>query len=188
MTRRFLNNVRTDLNTVLVTGGDTTADELRPLLIDMIDSTIQDECAIYSTVPHAGVSVGTSWTKINNDTYDTSRGGDGVFLKPSFASGDIETASTAGFSYNVIATISFYGGNNDMYEFSIGENGTPVGATSSITGQGVNTLVSTTVFYQINAAPSDALYSLYAQSSVASDTIDIASCQLQVTVVPTNNA
>ena len=187
MTRRFLDDIRAEINGYLVTDGNTTADELRLSLIDMIDSTINDECAIFTTAPTLGIDVTDDWTKVNSTVYDGDQGGDGSFLIPSFATGDIETSSTAGFTYTIICSVSFEGDTGDRYDFTITENDIPIGLAVSENAEGNNDPVSATIYHQVKSAPSGAKYALAIRSQNATDQIDIISCQLNVTIQPTNN-
>ncbi|AUR97446.1 hypothetical protein NVP1239O_10 [Vibrio phage 1.239.O._10N.261.52.F6] len=187
MTRRFLDDIRAEINTYLVAGGDTTASELNPTLIDMLDSTIEDESAIFSLVQTDNVPTTTEWTKINTTVYGGSQGGDGVFLKPDFANGQIVTNTVAGFSYNVGAAISFEGQANTRFDFRLLKDGIPVGIIDIQTGEGNNDPITANPRAYIPSADSDAVFSVGVRSPDGANNIDIISAVLYATILPTNN-
>lgn len=187
MTRRFLDDVRDDLNTLLVTGGETKADEIRPLLIDMIDSTIQDECAIASVVQTDNIATSPAWLKLNTTIFGIDIGGDGVFLKPDFSAGEITTSTTAGFSYDVGAAISFEGQANTRFDFQLLKDGVPVGAIDIQTGQGNNDPITALPRAYIPSADSDAVFSVGVRSPDGANTVDVISAILYINILPTNN-
>ena len=187
MTRRFLDDVRADLNAQLVAGGKTTADELRPLLIDMIDSTIQAECAIFSTQQTDNVQTTTAWTKINTTVFGASIGGDGVFLKPDFASSEIVTNTVAGYSYVLGASISFEGQSNTRFDFILLKDGAPVGIIDIQTGEGNSDPITANPRAYILSADSNAAFSVGVRSPDGANDIDIISAVLYINILPTNS-
>ena len=87
--RKFLDTVRSDLTALLVTAGLTPAQSLNALLIDLIDSSIDDEALISSNVASLAVPTATTWAALTANIYDVEQGGDGSFLTTDFAAGTI---------------------------------------------------------------------------------------------------
>jgi hypothetical protein len=188
MTRRFLDNIRTELDALLVTGGATTALELKPLLIDMIDSTVQDESAIASNTPSLAIPTAVAFTPLTAGIYDLSVGGDATFLKLDVAGGTVTTASTAGFTYEFEGKISFTDiGSNQAIDFSILADGVQVGFIAAMTGGG-GSRARTAAFSHIQlSAGANAVYTIGVSTPAGVSTIDILSVGLTAMITPTNN-
>lgn len=186
MTRKFLDTWETEMLAVIGTGAGCTGLEMRTVFTDLKDSSVQDECTINSSAPTA-VALTSAWSKVNTTVYTSSNGGDGSFLKPSFATGEIETSLIAGFTYVIGASVSFEGDNNDRYDFTIFKNGTPIGNFVSSVAHGGGDPVSLNPRVYVNSAGSNDVYSLGVRSFNAVDTINIISCVLYATIYPTNN-
>ena len=71
MTRKFLDTLKSEIATVAADNatGDFVLSEYRTIMGDTIDSTIDDECDIFSTAPSLAVPVTTGWTNITS-AYD----------------------------------------------------------------------------------------------------------------------
>lgn len=186
MTRKFLDEVRADIDTTLITGGDTTAPKLAQLLNDVIDSSVQDECAIYSTAS-GSVDITNAWTKVNSTTYSADTGEVPGFLFPDFANGQIAVSPTAGFTYSVTATLVMQGDTNDRYDLTIFEDGVKVPVEVSGTGDGTNDPITLQVRWYVKSAPANGVYAMFVKSQNASDTITVDQAILAVTIQPTNN-
>lgn len=187
--RRFLDDVRDDINNMIVSGGGLLATELAPLMIDMIDSTIQDESALSSVTETLAQPIGTGWTPVAAAVFDTSVGGDAEFLKVSLPTGSIETASTAGFTYRATGLLSFQDiGSNVSIEFSILKNGQQAGFIAAMTGGGNNRARSASFQHVDLSAGEDDLYTIGVRCPDGVQDIDIISIGLGLSILPTNNA
>ena len=188
MSRRFLDDIRNDLTGLLVTAGQTTAPELNALLIDMIDSTIQDEAAISSNTLSSGIATTTSFVSLTSDIYDSTIGEDAVFLKTSFTNGTITTTSTPGFTYEIAAKASIDGiDQNTSIEFTIMADGVAVGFVGATTGGHGSRPLSVDVTYIDVSVPADTVYTLGVRTADGAETINILSIVLGATIKPTNN-
>jgi len=190
MTRRFLDDVRADINSMIVTNttGDITAAILAPLMIDTIDSTIQDECAISSNTPSLGVASTPVWQSLSTGIYDNVIGGDGNFLNPDVLTGTVTSSAIAGWTYELEGKISIEGINqNTSIEFSILADGVPVGFIASVTGGHGERPLSTSVSHIALSTPASTVYTLGYQTPNGNETIDIGSVGLSMTIQATNN-
>jgi hypothetical protein len=193
MTRRFLDDVRADLTALLVTAGATTALELQPLLIDTIDSSVDDECVVGSTIPAVGIPILVTWTPIVLDgvggaVYDTAVGGDATFLKVSIPLGKVTLSTVPGFTYEVEGYINFSDlGSNVAIDFSILVDGVPVGFLASLTGGGSARARSATMKALILSTGADAVIELGVRTPDGAQAIDTSSLGILVTIKPTNN-
>jgi hypothetical protein len=186
MTRRFLDDVRADIHAIIKTNGNAeiTGPLLNGLMIDMIDSTINDECALIQTTDEAYV---TSITFEPIDNYDSSVGGDGDFLTPDILLGTIKSSPTSGWTYDVEGQISFIAQNNADYEFTMLRNGAPSGFLASITGTGNNDLQTLSVNTTILSNVADNFVSLGFRSITGGNSITITNVVLKAVIKPTNN-
>lgn len=187
MARRFLDDVKSDLSALLVTGGNTPAPALADLLIDTIDSTVDDESAIFSSGASLGVAISTAWTPITA-AYDGQVGGDADFLKTDFAAGTITTTTTAGFTYKTDGFVSFTDlGANVVIEFAILRGGVPVGVIATLTGGGNNRpRIANFSSFDLSNSPDD-VYSIGIRTPDGAQSIDILDIALAVTISPTRN-
>lgn len=186
MTRRFLDNVRSDINTTIVVNatGDIGADDLRPLLIDTIDSCVIDQSRLIKNVPEASVPVTTVYT--SPISYTIEEGGDGLFLKMNLVAGTITSNVTEGFTYNAGMWISFVGVNNIRYDASFLVDGSPVGIEVSGIGFGAGDPTLLTLTGTVLATPSNSVFEIGLKAESAGD-IEILSATLRLDIVPTNN-
>jgi hypothetical protein len=186
MTRRFLDNVRSDINTQIVTNanGDITAVVLAPLMIDTIDSCVIDQSRLIKNVPEAAVALTTVYTQ--PIIYNESEGGDATFLKVNLGAGSITTNVTEGFTYNVEMFISFIGINNTRYDASFLVNGVPTGITVSTIRSGADEQSLLTLTGTALSAASNSTVTIGLKADVAGD-IEILAAVLRVDIAPTNN-
>jgi hypothetical protein len=184
MARRFLDDVRADLSAQLVTDGDTTAPQLLSLLIDTIDSTINDESALVIDIDVPLVTT-TAFVPIIN--YDTVIGGDGDFLTPDAVAGTIKSSATAGFTYDLFGQVSFIATNNARYEFVMLRNGIESGFVAAVTGTGVSDSMTLSVDTTVLSNLSNNTVSLGLRSIVGGDAITLTQVVLKAVVKPTNN-
>ena len=190
MTRRFLDEIRAEINAQIVTNaaGDITAALLNPLMIDTIDSCIQDECAIASNTTSLAVPTTATWASLGTGVYDIVTGGDGDFLSPDEVIGDISSSDTAGFTYLVEGKVSIEGINqNTSIEFSILADGVPVGFIASVTGGHGERPLSTSFSHLSLSTPAGTHYTIGVNTPNGAETIDIGSVGLSLTIQPTNN-
>lgn len=189
MTRRFLDDIRDDINGFMAdnsTGNFTLAED-RTIRLDMLDSLKQDEASVNGSSP-VSFNV-TSVFQVMQLVYDSSNGGDAEFLKVDLPNGVIVLNTTPGFSYRVAAEISMEGINNTHYDFAIGIDGVPGNFISQITGNGVaqGRPISTSAVRFVPTANADAVISFMVKSPDGASTITVNSIGMLVAVIPTNN-
>ena len=190
MPRIFLDDLRNSINALIVPNdaGEITADVLRPLLIDAIDSTIQDEGAIASNTPSPGIVTGAAWFPLSTGIYDLTVGGDDDFITLDPVNGSIKATPINGFSYSIRGNVSFTDmQNNRQINFVILADGSPVGFVSRDTGRGNGKPVSVTFTHLSLSTPSDTVYQIGVQTDDGANTVDILDIGLSVIVQPTNN-
>jgi hypothetical protein len=189
MTRRFLDDVRADINAEIVanTSGDVTAPILAGLMIDTIDSSVDDEASVGSNTPALALAVNdTTWTVIPSDV---SRGGDATFLIVDLAGNKITSSAIAGFSYNITGLASIAGATNAVFELGILQNGVQTGYIGVTTTRGT-TRPTTVQAYELElstAASTEFQIGIRIVSAV-SGVVDVLSSANIVTILPTNNA
>lgn len=189
MTRRFLDDIRANITALLVTAGETTAPDLAALMIDQVDSVVDDEAAIASTTPSLAVPTAIAWQPLTTGIYDISVGGDGDFLKVDATAGNITGSSVAGFTYELDGKISFQDlGSNVAINFSILVDGVQAGFIAALTGGGGTRPRTAAFTHIVLSAPADALFQIGIQTPDGVQAIDIGSVGLQATIKPTNNA
>lgn len=189
MTRRFLDDVRSDIATLFPDNaiGDISPADLRLVTTDMIDSTIQDECTIFGATPVVGHVTAATFEDITVGFTDT-QGGDGVFLKPNAAGGTIVTNTVAGFTYLIWGGISVELANGIAVNFVLRKaNGNLISVPIGVTGRGAGNPVSVQLRGLMNAAATDEAVSLAVQTPDGASTIDIQVQSLTAIIEPTNN-
>ena len=189
MTRRFLDDIKADIATLMEdnTTGDFLLAQDRQLRIDMIDSTINDECVLLASTPVASIPTTVGWTILGTGVYDTATGGDATFLKANLVAGTIVSNTTPGFTYSAEGFVSFEGANNAAYEFAIGRNGTPSLLVTKTTGSGPGD-PSNAYFQALDlSALADTSFSIMCRTPDGVNTMDLAQCYFVLTVKPTSN-
>ena len=192
MTRKFLDDVRTQVDTLLAdnNAGDISPLDVRTVLNNIIDSTIQDEAQLASTAaftPYT-LSVGSYAVIGGSGVYDTSRGDDGDWLNINLNAGTVTGSATPGYSYTVKAGVTFSGlANNEVVDLAIGVNDTPQGFVTNIVGDGGSRPGSRYWEGGVLTAGTSDVFSIMAQTDTAG-TIQIDAITLTVIVEPTNNA
>lgn len=186
--RKFLDTVRADLTAQLVTAGETTAPQLNDLLIDLIDSSIEDEGGIFSLTPTNGLAVDLAYTEITS-AFTANIGGDGVFIQPDFTIGAVQTSPTAGFSYQILVQLSVEIAKNDRFDFTVMQDGVPIGVGASVTGNGVGTNrpVGVSVTSLVLSSPANAVYTVAVKSPDGASTMNVLKASLFTVIKPTNN-
>ncbi len=188
MTRRFLDDVRGDLTAQLATGNQTPAPALNLLLLDVIDSTIQDEAVIASNTASPAVPTAIAWAPLTTGIYDVETGGDAEFLKIDLINGSVTTATTGGFTYKIDGNISFDDvASNTPIEFSVLADGVQVGFIAALNGGGSSRPRTASFSHVALSAGADTVFTIGVQTPNGVNTIDIASIALSVTIQPTNN-
>jgi hypothetical protein len=189
MTRRFKDDIKTDINLYIVnnTQGEITPDILRPIIIDGLDSNADDEAGIASSTINMAVAVTDSaWTVLSTDIVV---GGDAEFLIVDGANDKVTTAAIAGYSYTMTGLASISATNGAVFELAVIENGVPVGYVGSLTTRGAAKPVSVQAYnHDLSTASSREVQLAARIVSSASGTIDVYGCSLVVTIKPTNNA
>ena len=188
MSRIFLDDLRAAATALFAdnTAGDISPADLRGVMLDTIDSTIEDEGGIYSVTPTLAIPTAVAYAELLN-IYTTDVGGDGTFLIPDFTLGTVTTSATAGFSYEVSAQLSFEGANNTQYDFTIMHDGVAVGVGESVTGRGSGRPVGVNITSLSLSTPASAVVTLAVQSPDGVSTIDILKASLFTIIKPTNN-
>jgi hypothetical protein len=186
MTRRFLDDVRANIATLIAdnTSGDTSNEDIRVQMLDLLDSAIQDECNISSNT-NTGIVLTGSFQNLTTP-YQEQAGGDATFLIPNFGSGTITTNVVPGFSYTMFGQITLEAANNDNIDFVIGINGVPQGYIGSIHGDGSNE-VSTALRAFVRAAGISDIITIMALAQDGAAVVDVLSIELVLVIVPTNN-
>lgn len=188
MARGFLDPIRTRIAALYVTGGGIEAPTEGSLMLDLLDSSIQDEAAIASNISSIAVPTAVAWTPLTTGIYDTSVGGDADFLKVDVVAGTITTSATAGFTYILEGVISFSDvSSNTAIEFSILADGVQVGFIAAMTGGGGARPRTASFSHVILSASTNAVYTIGVQTPAAINSIDIISIGLSATIQPTNN-
>jgi hypothetical protein len=189
VSRRFLDDVRADLTGLLVdnVSGNIEASDLLPLLIDLSDSTIEDESAI--TGPSVGILVNTAvaWAPIGL-VYTGETGGDVDFLKLDQAAGTVQGSSTPGYTYSVTGFVSYTDGQaNRQVDLAVLRDGAPVGFIARTAGRG-NGRPLTASFAHLNlSSDADAVYQIGIQTPEGVNSIELLDIALGLTIRPTNN-
>ena len=185
MTRKFLDQIKTDMETILPDNltNEVSPADIRTVITDVMDSTKQDEGVIsggaVGVAPLDGVFQSLA-------SFDTEEGDDAIFLKLNAAAGQIQTASTAGYTYQISAKIAFDAGNNNL-EFTIGMNGTPIGFITRDEGAGNNDQVTIQVGYFSRSTPADAVFTLMVRAVDGSANLNVVETALAAVIWPTNN-
>ena len=188
MTRRFLDDIRNDVTTILVTNGETTAAEMRGMMLDMLDSTIQDEAVIASNVPSLAVPTAITFIPLTTGIYDAEVGGDADFITVDIINGTIKSSTTAGFTYELEGKVSFQDlGVNTPINFAILRNGIQQGFIAEMTGGGNNRPRTASFSHVVLSAESDAIFTIGVQTPNGVQNIDINSIAMSCTIQPTNN-
>jgi hypothetical protein len=188
MTRRFLDDVRADINAQIITNaaGLITAAILAPLMIDTIDSSVEDEAGLGSNILVPALAVNdTTWTVV---PMDTARGGDAQFLIVDLIGNQITTSPVAGYTYNNTGLASIIGSNNAVYELAILADGLPVGYIGVVTTRGPSKPVTVQAYELELSTPASTSFQIGIRIvSAVSGTVDIVSSANIVTIKPTNN-
>lgn len=188
MARRFLDDIRADIATLLAdnTTGDISPADLRLVMLDIISSTIQDECLIVSTAPTLGISLTDSFSVLN--VFQDSVGGDLEFLKPNVNNGSIVLSATPGWSYNIRAAVSLTANQNELVEFCILRDGVPALHRPDVNGAGGSRANSVVIFGSTLSNTANEVIQIGARAVDGSGDIDVQDAILEVTIMPTNNS
>ena len=186
MARRFLDDIRADIQTEFAnnTVGAITAADVRNVLTDIIDSTVQDEGFLYTQTTSAAIPL--TGTFQNIDPWTEELGGDGEFVIPNLSSGNIATGAHGGWSYDLAFELRVTAANNEVFEFTLGRNGVPYGYIASLEGNGADER-SVSGSMPIIASVSTEVITLMARAVDGAGNLVIEGGLLGVTVLPTNN-
>ena len=193
MARRFLDDLRADIINYIIDNdaGLITPAQVRTALLDIIDSTIQDEGAIIADhtagAPYSFTATPT-WTALPTAIWNGEVGGDADFVKVNEAGGEISSSSTAGWTYVLQGVISIVAANNADIEFAIGTDGDPTGTPITVTGRGSNRPVYGRCFRYDVSALANSSYQLFVRSPTGgSEAIEVDYVALICVIQPTNN-
>lgn len=191
MARRFLDLVRGDITTLMADNstGDITAAIQRSILTDIIDSVVQDECIMLGSV--GGVFPTTETYQILSSVYESETGGDGLFMKPDIGAGQIQSATAAGWTYQITAIVEFEASNGQSFDFAISRNGVIIQPTHTVTAVGTGNTegVSISLDHYIKSSVSDERYGVSMRSTPGqgSNTITIGEVLLALIIHSTND-
>ena len=188
MARKFLDDVRAEINTLI---NDNASGEISPLdvrtcLIDIVDSGVQDESYIFGDVPDQPFALTGAYQSIGT-LYTTGVPAVPGFVTPNSGAGTITLSATAGFTYSIKTQITLSTSNNEEVDFRIGINGVPVGYVGSIIGSAGGRELSVSVEYILLAAGVSDVITLMARAADGSGTMSVDSIFLFAAILPTNN-
>ncbi len=188
MTRRFLDDIVIDINTLLADNiaGDISAADLRGPLLDMMDSLKQDEAELVSTGSTDGLATTVAFANLDT-VYGAQVGGDGLFLKPTFAQGTIITNTLPGFGYSITGQINIAGSNNVQILLAVGVNGLPVGFVSTLESTSLGEFETVSVRHFLRTAAADDVITLMLATPDGTSSVNISDAQMAVVIQPTNN-
>lgn len=197
MARRFLDDLRTLVNNRIPDNdvGAIDAADVRENMQDVIDSCIQDEAGLtHSTAPTMTVNLTSTWVSIDDlldppvIAYDTVIGGDPTFLIVNQANGSITSASTAGFTYEALGTITVNSTAGEIIEAAIGLDGAPGELIASNVGSAGTRPESMFLRRYIPATPASSVFTLMLRAPDGAATgVNITTRSFGVIVLPTNN-
>ena len=154
-------------------------------MVDVMDSSVEDEAALYSTAPTVGVVVGATFAKLAG-VFDSAVGGDGSFLITDAVAETVTTSSTAGFTYGLGCELTFTAANNAVVDFAIAVDGTVQQYIASATARGSSRPVSISLSSVILSANASSVVELYALSTDTAS-LDVLDGYLLTSIRPTNN-
>ena len=185
--RKFLDVIRAQIANDIVPDGEYTANELAPLLTDLIDSTVQDEASVFSTGVSLNISTTPFFTPLNT-VFGGGVGGDGDFLLPEFTQGRITSGVVEGFTYIVHAHVNFTDlPINKEVNFTILQDGIQIGTINREQGAGNNKVVGVSLRAYSLSTAANSVFQLGIRTPGGSEFIDILECDLSLTIVPTKN-
>ena len=158
---------------------------MRSVLKDIMHSTVSDECTLASTGPTLSYQLTTAFQPLAT-IFGSQEGGDGVFLKPDFGTGTIGTATTAGYSYEVVGAVTIEDANNVVLDLSIAVDGAPLQFIASVVGKGAGKPFTIDIGGLIRSAVSNSVITLVMKADKVAD-VDIINSVLRVDIKPTNN-
>lgn len=186
MARRFLDDIRADLLTLLPDNvvGEISPADVRGILRDIIDSTVQDEAAL--TSPPSTVLNLTPTPTEYPQIFDAVIGGLPGFLVANAVTGRFELSPTPGFSYTFRYYLQAEGPQNAELNFNITRGGVVVGETYEIITRGPGRgTAAAAAWYEISGVANGTFG--VALSSPGSDTFTITNAFAIASIVPTNN-
>ena len=188
MTRRFLDDVRQDIITLFP---DNDNQEITPVIMrgittDMVDSCVGNECEIIGNSPTLGIGLTTVYQSLVT-SFDVTAGGDGSFLIPDFAAGNIQGSPIAGFTYIQLGQFTWTSGDSQPVEFALAVNGVPDDYTTIGVSEN-NNQISINLRNFIGSAIANAEYTLMARAPEGAQDIDIIDAVMELAILPTNNA
>jgi hypothetical protein len=137
MTRKFLDTIRGEINTLLAdnTSNDITAGELRQVVGDILDSTYASSAFVASGAASPGQALTNTYAPVPYATPST-RSGEPSFLSMSAAGVCTVLAAAAGFGLDVVYEATVTVPNNELVEFAIFQNGVATRWTAETSGNG----------------------------------------------------
>jgi len=191
MTRKFLDTLKTEMSGVGRIEDNTTGlvspADVRAVLTDIIDSTVQDEASLKSTAAFTGYSMPATYAVIGGSgVYDAETGDDGDFLNNDLTAGTITGTSVAGYSYVVDASITLSNVANGRPIILAITSDDVVTDETSVVGAGADP-ISRSWRRFIQTASADETFAIAAYDDSGASTCDINSINLTVSIVPTRN-
>lgn len=197
MTRLFLDNLRTLVNSRIPDNdiGAIDAADVRENMLDVIDSTIQDEAGLTSsTTPTITVDLTATWVKLDDlldapvIAYDTTIGGDATFLKVDQTAGTITSNATPGFTYEGLGAITVNSTAGEVIEAAIGLDGLPGDLIGSNVGAAGTRPESIFLRRYIPSTAANSEFSIIIRAPDGSaNNVEITTRSLGIIVLPTNN-
>ena len=191
MTRKFLDTLKTEMSGVGRIEDNTTGlvspADVRAVLTDIIDSTVQDEASLKSTAVSTGYTMPDAYAVIGGSgVYDAETGDDGDFLNNDLTAGTITGTSVAGYSYVVDASITLSNVANGRPIILAITSDDVVTDETSVVGAGADP-ISRSWRRFIQTASADETFAIAAYDDSGASTCDINSINLTVSIVPTRN-
>jgi hypothetical protein len=186
MVRRFIDDIKADVDAQIVPNGSglITADIVRPIMIDTLDSTTEDQAKLRRDAPQLAVPLTTSYT--TPIEFDYEEGGDGNFLIVNRVAGTLTSSATPGFSYGFVLEVTLIGTANVRYDMTALVGGVETGFVASGTGEGLNDPITLNLTGTSLSTPASGVLQLGLKTDNADD-VDIQSAAMKLDILPTNN-
>lgn len=194
MSRRFLDDIKADITSMMAdnASGDFTLAMDRAIRNDTIDSTVEDEAAIYTAVPVPGpIATTVAFSSLTTGLYDTAIGDDSAaegFLNTDEVNGTITGSATPGFTYDLRALLSFTPANGVTCDISIGVDGVEGFHIGSTTGQPGGDPATVSVDRIIKSASASSVFTIMVRTPAGVSSLTIVSAALIAIIKPTHNA
>jgi hypothetical protein len=185
MARKFLIPLQAEIDALIITNntGAITANILRPLLKDVLESSAGLSGWLSLQTPVPSFIIEDVWTEI---PMETEEGGDNSFLITNVLTNSIATSGTPGWIYVTGGELCVSGQPNRVIEVGIAVNGAPMGVIGALTLVGPGKPVTGLGGFYQEASSSNEDFTLIARC-VSHPTADvrIQSAALKASLNPT---